>query len=69
MRTMQPEKVLSAEERADIFQEFRGKIMEETKVEVMRMHGLPSEDLMHTRVKLDKLESKLRAKMNGFDDD
>ena len=43
--------------------------MEETKVEVMRMHGLLSEDLMHTRVKLDKLESKLRAKINGFDDD
>ena len=68
MRTMQPEKVLSAEERADLFQEFRGK-MEETKVEVMRMHGLLSEDLMNARLKIDKIESKLRMMLPDYDED
>ena len=68
MRTMQPEKVLSAEERADLFQEFLGK-MEETKVEVMRMHGLLSEDLMNARLKIDKIESKLRMMLPDYDED
>ena len=62
------ERVLSAEERADLFQEFRGRIMEETKVEIMRMHNLLSEDLMNARLKIDRLESKMRMMLPDYDE-
>lgn len=62
------ERILSPEERADLLREFRGAIMAEAKIEIMRMHGLLSDDLMDARMRIDRLESKLRMMLPDYDD-